>query len=119
MPEKIQNSEIYQFLIKVILPAVLAVTVKIAIEMKTDKGKVSALNIILSMLIGVGGAYLASPIIIKNCPPDYLPLSIALVAMSTEKIGAWVIYKLNFDVFLTALVNGFFEYISNLFNKKI
>ena len=118
MPERIINNEFYIFLTKIIFPAFLAIGVKIAIEMKKNKTKVSFLNIFLSMLIGVGGAYFSSSSILKNCDPENVPIAIALIAITSEKIGEFFIFKLNIDLFLTALIDGFFEYISNLFNIK-
>lgn len=118
MPERFQQTELYIFLTKIIFPAFLAVGVKLAIEMKRSKNKISLLNVVLSMLIGVGGAYLASGVVIHNCKEEHVPLAIALIAMSSEKIGGWIIFKLNFDTFLTALFEGFFQYISNVFNTK-
>jgi len=40
------------------------------------------------------------------------------VAIMSEKIGQWVIYKLNIDNFLTALADVCFDFILNLRNKK-
>jgi len=118
MPERIVTNEVYIFLTKIIFPAFLAVGIKIAIEMKKNKSKVSFFNIFLSMLIGVGGAWLSSGIVVKNCDPDNIPIIIALIAITSEKIGEFVIYKLNVDLFLTAIVDGFFEYLSNIFKVK-
>jgi len=118
MPERIVNNEFYIFLTKIIFPAFLAVGIKIAIEMKKNKSRVSFFNIFLSMLIGVGGAWLSSDIVLRNCDSQNVPIVIALIAITSEKIGEFIIYKLNVDMFLTAIVDGFFEYISNIFKIK-
>lgn len=118
MPDKILNSEFYIFLTKIIFPAFLAVGIKIAIEMKKTKSRVSFLNIALSMLIGVGGAWLSSDTVLANCGPAKVPIVIALIAITSEKIGDFVIYKLNVDGFLTAVVDGFFEYLINIFKAR-
>lgn len=118
MPERIVNSELYIFLTKIIFPAFLAVGVKLAIEMKKNKSKISFFNIFLSMLIGVGGAYFSSGVVLKNFSPENVPIVIALIAITSEKIGEFIIYKLNVDLFLTALVEGLFDYISNIFKIK-
>jgi len=47
-----------------------------------------------------------------------LQIVIALIAITSEKIGDFIIYKLNIDMFLTAIVDGFFEYLSNIFKIK-
>jgi len=118
MPERIINNELYVFLTKIIFPAFLAIGVKIAIEMKKNKTKVSFLNIFLSMVIGVGGAYFSSSSVLKNCSPENVPIVIALIAITSEKIGEFMIYKLNVDLFLTAIFEGLFEYLSNIFKMK-
>lgn len=111
MPEKFTNNEFYIFLTKFIFPAFLAVGVKLAIEMKKNKTKISFFNIFLSMLIGVGGAYISSGLVQKNCDEEYIPIVIALIAITSEKIGEFLIYKMNIDLFLTALIDGFFDSI--------
>lgn len=118
MPERIINNELYVFLTKIIFPAFLAVGVKIAIEMKKNKTKISFFNIFLSMVIGVGGAYFSSSAVLKNCSPENVPIIIALIAITSEKIGEFLIYKLNVDLFLTAIFEGLFEYLSNIFKIK-
>jgi len=118
MPESIVNNEFYIFLTKIIFPAFLAVGIKIAIEMKKNKTRVSFFNIFLSMLIGVGSAWLSSDIVLNNCDVDNVPIVIALIAITSEKIGEFLIYKLNVDLFLTAVFDGFFEYLSNIFKIK-
>ena len=115
MPDKILQNEFYIFLTKIIFPAFLAVGVKIAIEMKKNNFKVSFFNICLSMLIGVGGAYISSDFVIKNVAQDYISVIIALIAITSEKIGEFLIYKLNVDLFLTAFIDSF---ISILTKKK-
>lgn len=118
MPERLQNSEFYQFLLKLIVPAFIGVGLRLAVQMRKSNKKISLINIILSLFIGISGAYLASPLINTSCDEKYIPLAIALIAMTSEKIGEYVIYKLNVDLFLTAIVDGFFDYIINLRNKK-
>jgi len=119
MPEKIIQSDFYQFFIKIMFPAFLAVGLKIAIEMKKTKTKVSVLNIVLSLIIGVGGAVITSGAVQSYFSKDVgVPIVIALIAILSEKIGEFIIYKLNVDIFLTALTESFFDFILNLKNKK-
>ena len=98
MPEKSTLQEI-------LFTAFLAVGVKIAIEMKRTKSKISILNIVLSMIIGVGTAYLTSELVIKHFSDEWLAIVIAVVAILSEKIGEFLIYKFNVDVFLSAIVD--------------
>ena len=98
MPEKSTIQEI-------LFTAFLAVGVKIAIEMKRTKSKISILSIVLSMIIGVGTAYLTSGLVIKYFSNEWLTIVIAVVAILSEKIGEFLIYKFNVDVFLSAIVD--------------
>lgn len=118
MPEKVINSEFYQFFIKILFPAFLAVGLKIAIEMKSNKTKVTALNVFLSMVIGVGGAYICSDWVRSYFEPDNVSIVIAMIAILSDKIGEFLIYKLNIDLFLTAATESFFDFILNLKGKK-
>lgn len=118
MPEKYLQSELYIFFTKIIIPAFVAVGVKVAIEMKTNKVKTSIFNVILSVVIGVGSAYLSSGIIQKECSLEYVPVVVGLVAIMAEKIGQWIIYKLNLDNFLTALADMCFDFVLNLRSRK-
>jgi len=117
MPERFVNNEFYIFLTKIIFPAFLAVGVKIAIEMKKNKTKITFFNVFASMLIGVTGAYLSSDLVIKNCQPENVPIIIALIAITSEKIGDFIIYKLNIDVFLMAVIDGFFDTVLKIRKK--
>lgn len=56
--------EIKDFLIKIILPSVVAISIKLAME--TRKGKMSVFNAITSVIIGVGSAYLSSSWVMNN-----------------------------------------------------
>jgi hypothetical protein len=119
MPEKIVQSDFFQFFIKILFPAFLAMGLKIAIEMKKTKTKVSILNIVLSLIIGVSGAVISAGLVQAYFSKDVgVPIVIALIAILSEKIGEFLIYKLNVDVFLTAVTESFFDFILNLKNKK-
>lgn len=118
MQEKFLESEITQFFVKIIIPAILGVGMKIAIEMKKDKSKISFTNIVLSMFIGVAGAYISSGLIESEFGVKYHAIAIAFVAIISDKIGEYIIYKLNIDGFLTAFFNNMFDMISNTFKRK-
>jgi len=118
MPTRILESDLLQFILKIMFPAFIGVGMKIAIEMKKDKTKVSIFNVCLSMFVGVGGAYLSSGIVQSEIPLQYQSVAIAFVAIISDKIAEFVIYKLNIDTFLTALFNGLFDWISNTFKRN-
>lgn len=117
MPDKFANSEVYIFITKIIFPAFLAVGVKLAIEMKKSETKISLFNIALSMLIGVGGAYISSGLVQKQCDEEYIPVVIALIAITSEKIGGFLIFKLDIELFLTAIVETFFDAVLKIRKK--
>jgi len=93
------------FLAKIIFPAFLAVGIKLAIEMKKNKTKTSWRNVVLSLLIGVGGAYISSDIILDSVNTKYVSVIIAVVAIISDKIGEFLIFKFNVDGFLTAFID--------------
>lgn len=118
MPDRIIYSDFVQFFCKVIIPAIIGVGMKIAIEMKKDRTKVSFTNVCLSMFVGVGGAYISSGLIQQEFSTQYQSIAIAFVAIISDKVAEYVIYKWNIDVFLTALFDGLFDFVSNLFKRK-
>lgn len=97
------------FFFKVILPAVMGVSVKVAVMLR--RGKMTYTNIILSFIIGVGVACLCSSVIFKVCSPTYATMVLAIVSISGDKIAEYFIDKFNVDGFLTALFD-------NLIRKK-
>jgi hypothetical protein len=104
--QEIEN-EIRNLLIKVLIPALVAVSIKIAIDSRNKT--VSVFNIIASIVTGVGMAYLFSGLILSNFSNEWIPLMIALVAISGEKLGNWVIYKFNVDTFIETLIEKYYK----------
>ena len=118
MPEKILQNEFYIFLVKFIFPAFVAVGIKLAIEMKKNNSRISWFNVALSMIIGVGGAWLSSGIVQKLIDLEYIPVVIAVIAIISEKIGEFFIYRFNVDIYITSIIDGFINTISNTFKTK-
>ena len=94
-------TEFYEFFLKVLLPVVAAISIKVAVQIKNEG--VNYTRIIISFVSGLGCAYLFFPLIEKNIEKDYFPLLIGLIAISGEKITEWVVYKFKVDVFLSTL----------------
>jgi hypothetical protein len=69
--------------------------------------KTSLLNVLLSLLIGIGGAYISSDVILDTFQAKYISIVIAIVAIISDKIGEWLIFKFKVDIFLTSLVEVF------------
>jgi len=118
MPEKFINNEYTQFFVKFIIPAILGVGMKIAIEMKKNKAKISLINVCLSMFVGVAGAYISSGLVSSEIPVKFQAIAIAFIAIISDKVAEYIIYRLNIDGFLTAFFNGFFDMISNTFKRR-
>ena len=118
MPEKTLFDEFYIFLTKIIFPAFLAIGFKLAIEMKRTKAKISVVNFCLSMVIGVVGAYLSSPLITSNFSEDKVPMLIGLTAIISEKVGEFLIYQFNVELFLTAIADGLYSWLTKIFKTK-
>jgi hypothetical protein len=85
------NEEARAFIFKIIIPALVAVSVKLAVMGK--QGKITFFQVISSFVTGIGSAYLAGPIVMQYTTPNSMPLVIAAIAISGEKIGHYFIYK--------------------------
>jgi uncharacterized membrane protein len=90
IPERVLN-----FFIQVVLVALVAMSIKIAIQMK--KEKVTLMNIILSFIIGMGFAVLTGNLVMEKFSPTWAPLVIATITLIAEKVGFWLLYKFNVD----------------------
>ncbi len=102
--------ELRSLLVKVIIPSIVAVSIKIAIASR--KNQITVFNVVTSFVIGVGVAYLSSGLIISSFSDDWVPLMIALVTISGDKIGSWIIYKLNIDYLVDAWLDALVKSIS-------
>ena len=99
------NEEAKAFVIKIIIPALVAVSMKIAIMNK--KTKVTIFQVTTSFITGIGSAYLFSGVIMESFSAKYIPLIVAVVTISGEKIGYWVVYKLNVEQLLENFINKY------------
>lgn len=88
------GTEFKAFLIKIILPSLVALSIKLSIQ--SQRKRVSLVNILTSFSTGIGCAYLFSDYAITHLSHEFVPLAIAVVTLSGEKIGAWFMFK--FDV---------------------
>jgi putative effector of murein hydrolase len=91
------------WIVKIIVPALVAISIKLAIQSKSMR--MSWFNIMTSFITGIGAAYLCSDIVLTYIAPEYTTAAIALIAMSGEKIGYWVVYKFNVESILEGLLD--------------
>lgn len=118
MPEKQIPliDEILALFFKVLLPALVGVSIKIVIEM--ERKKMTIKRAVISVISGVGLAWLSSGIIIRAVGIEYQPLIIAVVAITSEKVMEYALYKLNIDYILGAFVEAGKNFIVNLITGK-
>jgi len=96
-------NELKSFFLKIFLPAFVAITIKIATQMKYEKFKFS--KILISFISGISCAYFTYPFIGHDVPEKYVPLFVGMVAMSGEKIAEYILYKLDLETFFDIIVN--------------
>jgi hypothetical protein len=104
-----------EFITKILLPAMVGISLKIAVQMK--KTKLSFLNVALSFIAGISCAWLLSDLIHLHVHNQYQSICIAIIAISGEKVGDFLVYKLRVDEFLQALVVALKEVLIKIINK--
>jgi hypothetical protein len=102
MLEKIDN-EVKSFFVKVIIPALIAISVKLAVQHK--KESVTVFSVLCSFITGLGSVYLFSDLIMEYFSKEWVSVVIGMIAISGEKIGAWMTYKMNVEAILDNLIS--------------
>lgn len=85
--------EIKALFIKILLPALMGLSVKLAILSR--KENITVKQVIISFVCGIGSAYLFAPLIMDDIKEHWQPLAIAIVTISGEKIGSYALFKIN------------------------
>jgi hypothetical protein len=85
--------EIKALFIKILLPALMGLSVKLAILSR--KENITVRQVIISFICGIGSAYLFAPWIMDEVTEHWQPLAIAIITISGEKIGSYALYKVN------------------------
>lgn len=117
MIEKLnQFEEQIAFFFKIILPSILGVSIKIAVQVKREQ--MTWFRMFLAYVLGVGLAWLCSPFIVDSVSKNYVPLVIAIVAISSDKFFEYIIYKFDVDGFLTSIIEVIRNGIITFFSKK-
>lgn len=110
------TNEFYNFLIKAGVPASIAISIGLAIKSKTQKLTVK--RVFISYVTGVGMAWFIYPFVTTNNFGDYAGAIIGVIAITSEKIMEFILYRFNVDTFLGALVDAFKNFLVNLINGK-
>jgi hypothetical protein len=95
------EQDLKTWLVKILLPSLVAISIKLAVQAK--KG-ISWFNVITSFVTGVGSAYLFSGVVISTVAEEYVPIAIAIIAISGEKIGLWLVYKVNAESLIIGIL---------------
>lgn len=83
--------QVLQVITKTLLPAIVAVSVGIAVRMQ--KKRVTFLSAVCSFVSGCGLAYITGAFIETHYSEDLRPILIAAVAILGDKFILWAIYK--------------------------
>lgn len=100
------DEEAKAFIFKVIVPALVAVSIKLAVMIKTEKN-VTWFQGITSFVSGVGLAYLSAPLVQQYSSANSMPLVISAIAISGDKIGHFFIYKFHVEEVLKGFLDKF------------
>ena len=95
--------EMYNFFLKIFIPAFIALSIKIATQVKREK--MTFTRVVMSFVVGIGCAYFVYPFVDSNLSSEYVPLLVGVVSISGEKIAEYLIYKWDVDIFLGALID--------------
>ena len=101
------DEEIKSFLVKIIVPAFVAISVKLALESKRQK--VSLMHVLTSIVIGIGSAYVSADWVLGNFKSEVVPIVIATITITGEKIGYWLMDRFDLAGVLDGLVRLFLD----------
>lgn len=89
----------------------VGLSIKLAIQ--NAKKRVTWFQAITSFVSGIGCAYLLSGFVTSEFSENATPAIIAIIAMSGEKIGHYLVYKLNIE----SISEGFIKMLVDRFKK--
>lgn len=97
--------EFKAFLLKIIMPALVALSMKIAI-MSKDR-RMTLFEIIVTIIAGGGAAYLTGPYVMETFSNKFIPVAVAIITISGERVGHWLIYKFNVEGILKDIIKKY------------
>jgi hypothetical protein len=98
--------ELKAWSVKFLLPSLVAISIKLAVQ---SRNGISWFNVTTSIVTAIGSAYLFGPIVVPYLPEHWHNAAVASVAISGEKIGFWLVYKLNVENVLKAFYKNLFS----------
>ena len=99
------SDEIKSWVLKPLVWAMMAVSVKLAVQSKKERLTMGI--VVTSFMAGVGSAWLFADYITMSYSHQYQPLIIAIIAISGDKIVEYFLYKINFQQLLDSLIKIF------------
>jgi hypothetical protein len=99
------SEEVKSWIVKPLIWAMLAISVKLAVQSKREKITIGI--VITSFLAGIGSAWIFADYVLMNYSHQYQPMIIAIIAISGEKIVEYILYKVNFQALIDALIKIF------------
>jgi len=111
-----EKSEIYNFIVKALTPALIAVSVGLAVKSKTQKLTVK--RVFISYIAGIGASYFIYPFVSSENFGNYTGAIIGIVAITSEKIMEFLLFKFNVDLLLNSLADALRNFLINLINGK-
>jgi hypothetical protein len=96
--------EVKAFVVKMLLPALMGLSIKLAILSR--KENLTVKKVLISFVCGIGAAYLFYPFIADDVSEHWLPLVIAVITISGEKIGTYAMYRLNVERIFDFLIKN-------------
>jgi hypothetical protein len=118
MIEKEPNliEELYSFFFKIFIPAFIALSIKIATQVKREK--MTFTRVVLSFVVGIGCAYFVYPFVENQTESKYIPLLVGVVSISGDKIAEYIIYKWNVDNFVGVILDSMLNAIVQIFKPN-
>lgn len=104
MTEKI-TEEAINFFIKFVFIPLLAVSIKLSVA-SMNGGKITKLNIVLSLFVGVAVPFILKDLIETYAAKTWATAIIGLTAILSDKIAETVIKKVKIDLIITSLINN-------------
>jgi hypothetical protein len=99
------SDEVKSWIFKPLIWAMLAISVKLAVQAKRQKITIGI--VLTAFLAGIGSAWIFADYVMMNYSHQYQPMIIAVIAISGEKIVEYILYRINFQVLLDSLIKIF------------